>query len=240
MSLTPVEVRHLALRRGLFGYRRSDVSREIEQVADSFEAVWRERAELTERVHVLETEVARHVELETLLRSTLVSAERAAQDMKESTQSQHAHGWLSFLPPARWLAQYRAAWLPADVLAGVGELAVELKFHVTGTLEFFKDHLIHFGSRVNQCRGNDGQRSSVFHVSGRTEKSFWLVKGVGVDTTRKDLSRRRHDRIISAGKPGNGVKQDHDVVTTFHHTLGFFEYNAGDLHMALSLLHSWE
>ena len=83
MSLTPVEVRHLELRRGLFGYRRSSVEKAIDDVADSFEAVWRERAELGERIHVLETEVARHVELETLLRSTLVSAERAAQDMKE-------------------------------------------------------------------------------------------------------------------------------------------------------------
>ncbi len=83
MSLTPVEVRHLDLRRGLFGYRRSSVERAIEEVADSFETVWRERADLAERVHVLEGEVERHVELETLLRSTLVSAERAAQDMKE-------------------------------------------------------------------------------------------------------------------------------------------------------------
>jgi cell division initiation protein len=83
MSLTPVEVRHLELRRGLFGYRRSSVEKAIDEVADSFEAVWRERAELGERVHALETEVACHVELETLLRSTLVSAERAAQDMKE-------------------------------------------------------------------------------------------------------------------------------------------------------------
>jgi cell division initiation protein len=86
MPLTPVEVRHLELRRGLFGYRRSSVERAIEEVADSFEAVWRERAELGERVHTLEGEVARHVELETLLRTTLVSAERAAQDMKEQAR----------------------------------------------------------------------------------------------------------------------------------------------------------
>lgn len=86
MPLTPVEVRHLELRRGLFGYRRSSVEKAIEEVADSFEAVWRERAELGERVHVLESEVARHVELETLLRSTLVSAERASQDMKQQAR----------------------------------------------------------------------------------------------------------------------------------------------------------
>jgi cell division initiation protein len=86
MALTPVEVRHLDLRRGFFGYRRSSVDRAIEEVADSFETVWRERADLGERVHALESEVARHVELETLLRSTLVSAERAAQDMKEQAR----------------------------------------------------------------------------------------------------------------------------------------------------------
>lgn len=86
MSLTPVEVRHLELRRGLFGYRRSTVRKAMDDVADSFEAVWRERSELAERVEALETELARHAELESLLRSTLVSAERAAQDLKEQAR----------------------------------------------------------------------------------------------------------------------------------------------------------
>jgi cell division initiation protein len=86
MTLTPVEVRHLELRRGLFGYRRSHVHHTIDEIADSFEDVWRERSELGERIHELEAEVARHLELETLLRSTLVSAERAAQDMKEQAR----------------------------------------------------------------------------------------------------------------------------------------------------------
>ena len=86
MPLTPVEVRHLELRRRFFGYRRSSVDNAIDEIATSFEEVWRERAELGERVHTLEGEVARHVELETLLRSTLVSAERAAQDMREQAR----------------------------------------------------------------------------------------------------------------------------------------------------------
>ena len=55
----------------------------MDDIADSFEAVWRERSQLVERVEELETEVTRHVELEGLLRSTLVSAERASQDLKE-------------------------------------------------------------------------------------------------------------------------------------------------------------
>jgi sulfate permease, SulP family len=28
-------------------------------------------------------------------------------------------GWISFIPPVRWLAEYRASWLPQDAVAGV-------------------------------------------------------------------------------------------------------------------------
>lgn len=86
MSFTPVEVRHLELRRGLFGYKRAGVRKAMEDVADSFESVWRERGDLAERVEALEAELARHAELEQLLRSTLVSAERAAQELKEQAR----------------------------------------------------------------------------------------------------------------------------------------------------------
>ena len=88
MALTPVEVRHIQLKRGMFGYRKTAVHRMMEDIADSFETVWRERSQLVERVEELETEVARHVELEGLLRSTLVSAEKASRDLKEAAQKE--------------------------------------------------------------------------------------------------------------------------------------------------------
>ena len=83
MSMTPVEVRHQQLKRGLFGYRRRGVDDLLTDIADSFEFVWRERADLVDRVEELETDLARHVELEGLLRSTLISAERAAQEQRD-------------------------------------------------------------------------------------------------------------------------------------------------------------
>ena len=86
MPLTPVEIRHIELKGGLFGYRKRAVHLVLDDVADSFEVVWRDRARLVERVEEVETEVTRHVELEGLLRSTLISAERASQDMKESAR----------------------------------------------------------------------------------------------------------------------------------------------------------
>ncbi|HET7743556.1 MAG TPA: DivIVA domain-containing protein [Gaiellaceae bacterium] len=101
MPLTPVEIRHVELSRAwLRGYKRSGIDRLLTEIADSFEEVWRERADLADQLEELETEAAKHRELEALLRSTLVSAERAAQDMKEQArresdlivQEAHAEG----------------------------------------------------------------------------------------------------------------------------------------------------
>jgi cell division initiation protein len=101
MPLTPVEIRHVELRRAfLRGYKRSDIDRLVDDIASSFEEVWRERADLADRLEELEAEAEKHKELESLLRSTLVSAERAAQDMKEQArresdlvvQEAHAEG----------------------------------------------------------------------------------------------------------------------------------------------------
>jgi high affinity sulfate transporter 1 len=39
--------------------------------------------------------------------------------MADSTASEKRGDWLWWLPPATWLAGYRATWLPADVIAGV-------------------------------------------------------------------------------------------------------------------------
>jgi cell division initiation protein len=83
MAYAPVELRHVPLRRSMLGYSRGAVDALLEDIAASYEVVWRERAELSDRVEHLDSELSRHRELEQLLRATLVSAERAAQDLKE-------------------------------------------------------------------------------------------------------------------------------------------------------------
>ena len=86
MGMTPVEIRHVPIGRGLWGYRRGAVERLLDEVADSFEAVWRERADFADRIEHLDSELQRHRELETLLRKTLVSAEAAAQEQRDSAR----------------------------------------------------------------------------------------------------------------------------------------------------------
>ena len=83
MSLAPAEIRHVSFGRSLVGYRASAVDALLADVVESFEEVWRERADLRELVHELESDLQRYRDLEALLRTTLVSAERSAQELRE-------------------------------------------------------------------------------------------------------------------------------------------------------------
>ena len=86
MGLTPVEIRHVRLGRGLLGYKRSAVDGLVEEVVESFEEVWRGRADLADTVERLEADLVRYKELEALLRTTLVSAEKASQELREQAR----------------------------------------------------------------------------------------------------------------------------------------------------------
>ena len=82
MSITPAEIRHTRLRRGLLGYARRPTEELLARAVAGFESAWRTRADREEEVERLEAELGRHREVERLLRDTLVSAERAADDLR--------------------------------------------------------------------------------------------------------------------------------------------------------------
>jgi cell division initiation protein len=86
MGLTPVEIRHVRLARRPLGYTKAGVDETLTEIADSFEVVWRERADLADKVEHLEAELVRYRELEALLRTTLVSAERSSQETRDQAK----------------------------------------------------------------------------------------------------------------------------------------------------------
>jgi cell division initiation protein len=90
MTITPVELHHITFKRGLLGYRRGPVDELILEIADSFEEVWRQRADYADRIEQLEGELSRHRDLETLLRTTLVSAEKSAHELKDQATREAA------------------------------------------------------------------------------------------------------------------------------------------------------
>lgn len=98
MRYTPVELRHLKMARGFRGYKRDDADRVIEDIADSFEEVWRERGELADKLEEVERRLEEAKEREGLLASTLVAAERVAAEARDAAKREaelilaEAHG----------------------------------------------------------------------------------------------------------------------------------------------------
>ncbi len=88
MRYTPVELRHIRVGRSLFGYKRHDIDKLLEDIADSFEEVWSERGELADKVEDLGKILADVKERESLLAATLVSAERAAADARDQAKKE--------------------------------------------------------------------------------------------------------------------------------------------------------
>jgi cell division initiation protein len=82
MTLTPVEIRHVRLGRRPLGYDRRAVDDLLDRIVGSYEGAWRDRADLREELERMDGELARFKELEVLLRNTLVSAERSADDIR--------------------------------------------------------------------------------------------------------------------------------------------------------------
>jgi cell division initiation protein len=89
MSITPVEVRHAQLSRGLLGYSRRATDNLLEAIAQSYEQTWWERADLRDEVERLQAELVRFRDMERLLRDTLMSAEKAAEDTRSQARREY-------------------------------------------------------------------------------------------------------------------------------------------------------
>src|SRR5579862_4036884 len=87
MALTPVEIRHSTPPRTMLGgYAVSATDKLLDDIVASFEDVWRERADLADKVEQLEADLVRYRELESLLRATLVSAEQASAQTRNQAR----------------------------------------------------------------------------------------------------------------------------------------------------------
>lgn len=87
MTLAPVEIRHVKPEKSFIGgYKKTAIDDLLDEIAASYEDVWRERADLADKVEQLEDDLVRFRELEGLLRTTLVSAEKAAVTLKDQAR----------------------------------------------------------------------------------------------------------------------------------------------------------
>ena len=82
MFIAPDEVQDQKLKRRLRGYSRDSVEQLLQNLVSSYDQVWRERNQLRARVTQLEKELAPLRDFQDQLRDVLVTAERAASEVR--------------------------------------------------------------------------------------------------------------------------------------------------------------
>jgi cell division initiation protein len=85
-ELSALDILGKQFGRRLRGYSPFEVHEFLSQIASSMEALNRERGELKQRLHRLETELTEFKERETALQEALVAAQRSAESTVESAR----------------------------------------------------------------------------------------------------------------------------------------------------------
>ena len=124
LKITPLDIRRQEFSRKVRGFDPDEVETFLEMMADEFEALTKENAELKDRIINLDSQVTSFREMEKTLQDTIVTAQKARDEAKSD-----AHKEAEFivreaeLKAERWIEEARH-----EVMALKRELA-NLKSH---------------------------------------------------------------------------------------------------------------
>ena len=84
MAVTPLDMRQTKFATSMRGYERAEVNAFLLEAADGYEQALRENDRLRQDIGRLEAALSQYRELEGGLKSTLLSAQRVADDMRDN------------------------------------------------------------------------------------------------------------------------------------------------------------
>jgi cell division initiation protein len=88
MKVTPLDLRQSRFKTAMRGYDKTEVTTLLEAVADDYENALRDNDRLRNEVSRLEAVLTQHRELEGSLKSTLISAQKVADDLRDTAQAE--------------------------------------------------------------------------------------------------------------------------------------------------------
>ncbi|MDQ6767535.1 MAG: DivIVA domain-containing protein [Candidatus Eremiobacteraeota bacterium] len=87
-KITPVDIQHKEFKKSIQGYAREEVDQFLDEVIETLEADIEERTRLETQVTELAEKVSHFKAMEDSLRSTLVLAQRTADELKASAHKE--------------------------------------------------------------------------------------------------------------------------------------------------------
>jgi cell division initiation protein len=90
LKVTPLDLRQTRFKTAMRGFDKNEVTALLEEVAADYENALRENERLRSDLVRLEASLSQHRELEGSLKSTLISAQKVADDMRENAANEAA------------------------------------------------------------------------------------------------------------------------------------------------------
>ena len=87
-KITPVDIQHKEFKKAIQGYAREEVDQFLDEVIETLESGIEQRTRLEEQVTELSEKVSHFKAMEESLRSTLVLAQRTADELKASAHKE--------------------------------------------------------------------------------------------------------------------------------------------------------
>ncbi len=88
MKISPMDIQRQAFGRQLRGFNREDVRTYLNLVAEEVAALQRERDALAQEVQGLRGLIDEHRERETILKNTLLTAQRLSEEIRDNARKQ--------------------------------------------------------------------------------------------------------------------------------------------------------
>jgi cell division initiation protein len=88
VKIGPHDIRRREFKRSVRGYVDEEVDEFLDVVANEFERLFQENAELEDRVHVLQEQVAGHTHIRQALEKTLVAAQLQSEEIRSNAEKE--------------------------------------------------------------------------------------------------------------------------------------------------------
>jgi cell division initiation protein len=88
MKLTPMDINNKEFKKGLRGYNSDEVDEFLDEVVDNYEELYKENANLKEKLNNLNEKIDHYSKIETTIQNTLILAQNAAEQAKNSAQKE--------------------------------------------------------------------------------------------------------------------------------------------------------
>lgn len=88
MKLTPMDINNKEFKKGLRGYNSDEVDEFLDEVIENYEDLFKENAKLKEKITVLNEQIDHYAKIESTIQNTLLLAQNAADQAKESSQKE--------------------------------------------------------------------------------------------------------------------------------------------------------